>query len=146
MDSLIEYRGYMLEDGTINRSANEYPDKIVIGISNFNFNESTKQLSIKYAIRCSLEETEMISLGYRAWFTISSDKFIKEFNERKDSNDVNFSEESSRLIASAIQISFSYVRQSLSALTNDVAGVINLPIIDAQELMKNNIEFSRIAK
>ena len=76
MDSLIEYRGYMLEDGTINRSANEYPDKIVIGISNFNFNESTKQLSIKYTIRCSLEETEMISLGYRAWFTISSDKFI----------------------------------------------------------------------
>ena len=88
MDSLIEYRGYMLEDGTINRSANEYPDKIVIRISNFNFNESTKQLSIKYAIRCFLEETEMISLGYRAWFTISSDKFIKEFNERKDSKDV----------------------------------------------------------
>ena len=82
-------------------------------------------------------------MQYKAVFNIGNDSFINDFLKKIDNSNYKLQPESNEFIVLMIQISFPYVRQSLSNLTNDFCETINLPIINANELIEKSLEFKK---
>ena len=146
--SNIVFLGYCLSSCQMKRRVAALPKKISVNVTNFNLNEPTKQFSLAYEINLTSDSEEVSTIFYEAYFYCSSDQIRNEFKKLVGNNGAKFSDgtELKEAITSMVQISFPYIRQALTNMTNDIGGAITIPIIDSRVLIESGLEFNRIEK
>lgn len=143
----IVFLGYFLSSCNMKRQVRILPKKISVKITNFNLNELTKQFSLLYEINLISDSEEVSTVSYEAYFYCDNDRLCAEFKKLVGENGTTvFSQDSElkKAITSMVQLSFPYIRQALSSMTNDIGGSITMPIIDSRVLITSGLEFNRI--
>lgn len=142
----IVFLGYLLSLCEMKRQVGVLPKKISVNVTNFNLNEPAKQFRLSYEINLISDNNDESKFVYDAYFYCGNDQLRNEFKKMVDDGKKRFSEDSllKKAITSMIQLSFPYVRQALTNMTNDIGGSITMPIIDSRELIENGLEFNRI--
>ena len=141
--NIVNLLGYWLSDCNLNRDPFDDISRITVSLTNYELNAESKQFTITYQVQLFSHEGKQSVMQYKAVFNIGNDSFINDFLKKIDDSNYKLQPESNEFIVLMIQISFPYVRQSLSNLTNDFCETINLPIINANELIEKSLEFKK---
>lgn len=144
----IVFLGYLLSSCSMKRQAGVLPKKIIVNVANFNLNEEAKQFRLSYEIHLIGDSNEDSVVVYDAYFYCGSDQLRSEFKKIVEGGMKVFPKGSllKEAITSMIQLSFPYIRQALTNMTNDIGGSITIPMIDSRELIENGLEFNRLEK
>lgn len=130
--SLFKLLGFHLEEVQLNRPGNEIPIEIKLKVDTIEFSSDEEIINLTLKICLKYHESSESYFLFRSVFKINKAEIgINE--EEFNLNDLNENEES--LVSSLMAFVFPYFRQNLSALTNDSAFIINLPIIDTRQLI-----------
>lgn len=142
-DSIFNYIGSYLHDGIQHRELNNIPETLKIVIGNIDLNTSEKQVTIMYNIDL-LNNDEMVShYSFFSLFHIEDETFTNSFLNTLHSEQKVFDELCSNVLIAMIRFSFPFIRQMVQSMTNDIAGAILLPLIDASVLLQQGLEFKR---
>lgn len=142
-NSLI-FSGYWLSKCNLNRSPDDEIIKINVSILNLSLNSAGNQFTITYNFQLISQSGNESTIQYISLFTINNQSFSDNFCQKIENGDVKLSDDSNTFILLMLQMSYPYIRQAISSLTNDACSVINLPIADVKTLLNNGLQLQRV--
>ena len=146
IESIFVYIGSYLQDGIQHRRPGELPEILKLSVSNLDYSTEQKHISITYNIDL-LNNNELAShYSFVSIFQINDLEFENAFLTTINSETKVFDDYSSNILVAMIRFSFPFIRQMVQSMTNDIAGAVLLPLIDASALLQQGLEFQRETK